>query len=163
MVTEFRDRPLKSGNGRMAFFNLEDATGQIEVVCFSKPFAEFEAVLKGDEPILVSGRLATEGEGESVVRRLHLKEAKEMSKLRSERTKQIVLEVSADVATREQLDALKEVLLRHKGSVSTVLRLKVPQRSRFDAILPARFGVTPSDELLAGLEKLLGAQAVRLQ
>ena len=163
MVSEYRERPLKSGNGRMAFFNLEDATGQIEVVCFSKPFAEYEEVLKLDEPLLVTGRLATEGDGESTVRRMLMKEAVPLARLRNDRTKKIVVELSADLLDEQQLSAVKKVLERFPGAVTSVLRLIVPQRSRTDVELPARYAVTPSDELLAGLEKIVGsAGGIRL-
>jgi DNA polymerase-3 subunit alpha len=163
MVSDYRERPLKSGTGRMAFFNLEDTSGQIEVVCFSKPFAEYEEVLKCEEPLLVSGTLVTEGEGEAVVRRIHLKEARRLAHLRNERTKQMVLAMNADTLTQPQLEELKALLGRHHGAVTTVLRLVLEGRSRTDAVLPARFAVSPSDELLAGLERLLGSQAIQLQ
>jgi DNA polymerase-3 subunit alpha len=163
VVAEYRERPLKSGNGRMAFFTLEDPFGQIEVVCFSKPFAEHEEVLKSDEPLLVTGTVAREGEGEAQVIRLHMKEAVPLHKLRAEKTKQMTIDLAADALTVEKLDALASTLVRFPGSVTTVLRMNAKERWAAEAVLPARFGVAPSDELLAGIEKLFGAGAVRLR
>ena len=163
VVTEYRERPLKSGNGRMAFFALEDPSGQVEVVCFSKPFAEFEEVLKMDEPLLVTGTVNSEGEGEAMVKRLHMKEAVPLSRVRNEKTKQIAIALPADGLTTEKIAALKRVFERCPGTVTTVLLLVVPGRSTTEAILPKRYAVTPSDELMTALEKLLGPGTVRLK
>ncbi len=163
VVVDFRERPLKSGTGRMAFFKLEDHTGQVEVVCFSKPFAEFEQALKSDEPLLVTGNVAIEGEGDAISRRVHMREATRIADLRSKKTKLVVLELNADDLTAEKSSALRETLERHKGNVPTVLRLVVPLRSKTEVILPARYAVSPSDELLLQIERVIGASAVQLR
>ena len=102
VVVDFRDRPLKSGNGRMCFFKLEDQSGQVEVVCFSKPFAEYEEVLRSDEPLLITGIVAIEGEGESVTRKIHLREAVPLARLRASKTRLMSLEVNADELTEDR-------------------------------------------------------------
>ncbi len=64
VVSALRERPLKSGDGRMAFVTLEDLTGQVEVLCFSAAYAEAEEIIKGDEPVLLTATVQHEGEGE---------------------------------------------------------------------------------------------------
>ena len=91
-----------------------------------------------------------------------MSDAVPLSRLRVEKTRQMTLTLPADGLTEERLDQLKAALERHKGPVSTVLRVIVPKRSYADYVLPADFGVTPSDELLARLEKLFGAEVARL-
>jgi hypothetical protein len=75
----------------------------------------------------------------------------------------MTLTVPADGLTEERIDQLKAMLERHKGPVTTVLRVTVPMRSYADYLLPADYNVTPSDELLARLEKLFGAEVARLR
>src|SRR5262249_55181737 len=57
IVSGYKEWPLKSGEGRMAVFQLEDSYGQVRVTCFAKPFAAHETLLKGDEPLLVTGKV----------------------------------------------------------------------------------------------------------
>ena len=163
VVVDYRERPLKSGNGRMCFFKLEDITGQVDVVCFSKPFAEFEEVLKSDEPLLVTGTVAIEGEGESVARKIHLKSVEQLRNLRAQKTKLMSLEVNADEFTAEKAQRLRETLERHRGSVPTMIRLVVPLRSKTEVMLPARFHIAPSDDLLLAVERLLGERSISLR
>jgi len=168
IVAGYKEWPLKSGEGRMCVFSLEDTFGSVRVACFAKSFAAFETVLKADEPILVTGkvkpgRIDESDENAKAQKELNLAEAVPLAKLRAEKTRQMMVELSADTLTDERMDALKAALEKHPGPVTTVLRLKVPMRSVTDCVLPARFNVTPADELLSKIEKLFGADAARLR
>ena len=168
IVSAYKEWPLKSGEGRMCVFSLEDTFGIVRVACFAKAFAAFEEVLKSDEPILVKGkvkpgRMDDSDESAKAPKELNLSDAVPLYKLRAEKTRQMTVELPADTLTDERLDALKAALEKFPGPVTTVLRLKVPMRSMTDCVLPARFNVTPSDELLVRIEKLFGADAARLR
>ena len=166
--------PLKSGDGRMAFFALEDQYGQVKVACFAKSFALHEATLKSDEPILVIGKVKvaragmgkdedSANEEQPKVKELTLNDVVLLSKLRTDKTKQILIDLPADATTTDRLDQLKSVLEKSPGPVATVLRLRLSRRSYTDCVLPPAFNITPSDELLTRIERLLGQAAARLR
>jgi DNA polymerase-3 subunit alpha len=163
LVANYRERPLKSGKGRMAIFDLEDKHGSVEVVCFSRPFEEHEATLKADEPILVTATVVFEGESESRVPRLHMRSAMTLMDLRRQKTSEIHLHLSADRVAEKQLQTLKEVLLQHVGDCRTYVHLAIPKRSRTRLVLSERYSVTPSDELLLKLERLFGERVAVLR
>jgi DNA polymerase-3 subunit alpha len=168
IVGGYKEWPLKSGEGRMCVFTLEDTFGSVRVACFAKAFAAYETVLKSDEPILVTGkvkpgRVEGDDEAQKAAKELNLTEAIPLAQLRAEKTRQMTVELSADALTDERVDALKAALQKHPGSVTTVLRLKVPLRSITDCVLPAQFNVSPTDELLVRIEKLFGENAARLR
>ncbi len=163
VVSDYRERPLKSGGGRMCSFRLEDQTGSIEVVCFSKPFAEYEDLLKSGEPLLISGNLVNEGDGENEQRRIHMREAQLLSRLRHEKTKGVIIELAADSLTREQADGLHKVLQKYHGHVPVSLRLQKPSSFRVEARLPSHLGILPSDECLQALEHYCGRESVKLR
>lgn len=163
IIADYRERALKSGKGRLAIFNLEDLEGQVEVVCFSREFDEFEAVLKSDEPQLVSARLKLEGEGEAVAPRLQLVSSITLAQLRAQKTKEVHLHLVADTVERTQLATLKDVLRRHVGDCRTYVHLALPKRSRTVLELAERYDVAPSDELLLELERLFGGRVATLR
>jgi DNA polymerase-3 subunit alpha len=169
VVSAWKEWPLKSGDGRMAVFSLEDNAGTVKVACFNKAFQQFEAVLKTDEPLLVTGKvkpgrqLDESEDAPRAAKELNLSDVVPLSRLRAEKTRQMMLRVPAEGLTEERVDQLKSVLERHKGTVSTVLRVTLPTRSYADYVLPAEFSVTPTDELLARLERLFGAEVARLR
>jgi DNA polymerase-3 subunit alpha len=163
VVADFNERPLKSGNGRMAFFRLEDPYGSIEVVCFSKAFADNEEALKSDEPLLITGNLASDRDGENQRRKIHLREAVPLSRLRLEKTQKVLVEVAAEGLSKDRLKQLQQLLRKHHGGVQVSILLRQPGRWRVEALLPPLYRVVPSDELIQSLEHLMGAQAVSLR
>jgi DNA polymerase-3 subunit alpha len=55
VVSDLRERPLKSGKGRWAVVIIEDSFGQAEALCFSNAYDDAEALLKTKEPLLITG------------------------------------------------------------------------------------------------------------
>ena len=163
IVTAYRERPLKSGKGRMAIFQLEDLHGQVEVVCFSRQFDEFEETLKSDLPILVKGKLRLEGEGENLEPRLQLERADTLADLRTRKTRQVRLSLSADLVEPKQMDALRDVLRRYRGDCPVVVELNLPKRSRTLLELSERYWIEPTDDLLLDLERVFGASVASLR
>jgi DNA polymerase-3 subunit alpha len=176
IVTGYRDLPLKSGDGRMALFQLEDTLGQVKVACFSKAFKEYENVLKSDEPILITAKVKSgrgnnddqprageDGQEVKTQKELNMSEAIELAKLRAEKTRTMMVEMAADLLTEERVEQLKQALAGSPGQVQTILRMKVPLRSVTDCVLPASFNVNPTDDLLLRIERLFGDNAARLR
>src|SRR5690606_19686212 len=154
VVSAYRERPTKRGDGRMAFFQLEDQFGQIEVVVFPKTFDKVRQTLVSDEPLLCSGKIADEGEGEQHVFRLLLEDAKPLAALRQEKTSRVEIHLDAAHVTTEQITDLKAILEGSKGGCVAVVRLRIPDRSETISSLGQDFGVTPTDDVLLKLVRL---------
>ncbi len=56
LVTQFRELINKKG-ARMAFAQLEDLSGQVELVIFPEAYRQGEMALKSEQPLLVGGKL----------------------------------------------------------------------------------------------------------
>ena len=161
IVSSLRERQLKSGKGRMAFVQLEDLEGSIEIVCFSSVYMEYEETIKADEPLLFRGSVQIEGEGENVVRKVRAEEVVLLSDVRKERTKRVVISVDAALMEGgEAVDGLKQLLRRHEGDCTVNLRVAVPGAGTALVELDEQWAVTASDELVFDLEDALGANRV---
>ena len=152
IITHLSEKIPKSGNGKMAFFSLEDLYGSIEVICFPKVHAEYEQMLKMDEPVLIKGLLVCEGDGDSVQKKVHVRSITLLSHWQLEHAKTLVLfsnadDLSADIATK-----LKQILERYQGNIPTKLVLSKASQWKVTATLPCK--VQPSEELLHDLERL---------
>jgi DNA polymerase-3 subunit alpha len=163
IVTDYQDKPTKSGNGRVAFFKLEDQYGQVKAVVFPKAYEKLQPVLGGDEPLLVTGKVVDEGEGESSDYKIFVDDAVPLAKLRSERTKSVHLYLNADAVTKAQIVELAGLLGQHRGSCSTWLHLRIPMRSETVVPLGDRYACAPSDELLTRIERLFGERVAMLR
>ncbi|HUH04389.1 MAG TPA: OB-fold nucleic acid binding domain-containing protein, partial [Kofleriaceae bacterium] len=162
VVTGYRERPTRRGDGKLAFFQLEDTNGQLEVIVFPKTFERVRPILVSDEPILCSGKVVDEGEGSQHAWRLLLEDAVPLAELRQTKTTRVDVLLNADQTTPDQIEALRGLLSGSRGSCRTVLRLQIPRRSETVIPLGDRWTVAPTDELLVGLERLFGTRVARL-
>jgi DNA polymerase III subunit alpha len=163
VVTDYKDKMTKSGNGRVAFFKLEDQVGHVEVIVFPKTFEKVHGVLTSGEPILCTGRVKNEGDEERGGLRLFLDEAVPLARARAEKTSRIHLFLNADLVSGQQMEELKSILRSHRGSCATYVHLKIPMRSETVIPLGSEFAVAPSDDLLLSIERLFGDRVAILR
>ncbi len=150
VVSEYRERPTKSGNGKIAFFNLQDQYGQVEVIVFPKTWEKVRDILTSDEPLLCSGRVVDEGEGEQHAYRFLLGEATPLARVREQKTTRMHVMLNADLVAMTQIEReLKGILSEYKGACATYLHIKIPMRSETVIPLGTAYAVSPSDDLLA--------------
>ncbi len=162
VVAAYREMPTKRGDGKLAFFQLEDAFGQIEVVVFPKTFEKVRHILVSDEPLLCSGKVKDEEAGEQRVWRLLLEDATPLAELRESKTSRVDINLNAETCSPEQIEALRLLLASSRGSCKTVLRVQIPDRSETVIVLGDNWSVAPTEELLTGLERLFGEPVARL-
>jgi DNA polymerase-3 subunit alpha len=162
VVAAYRERPTKRGDGKLAFFQLEDQFGQLEVVVFPKTFEKVRSVLISDEPLLCSGKVVDEGEGDQHAWRMLLENAVPLAELRKERTSRVEIHIDADAVTPSQIQDLRGILEGARGPCRTVLRLRIPQRSETIIPLGDGYNVAPTDDLLLRLERLFGGRVASL-
>jgi DNA polymerase III subunit alpha len=163
VVTAYRERPTRKGDGKLAFFQLEDPTGQLEVIVFPKTFEKVRHILVSDEPLLCSGKVVDEGEGSQHAWRLLLEEATPLAELRESKTSRVEIHLNADTTTPEQLESLRSILAGSRGTCDTIVRLTIPQRSETVIRLGESYQIAPTDELLARLERLFGDRVATLR
>jgi DNA polymerase III subunit alpha len=164
VVTSYQERPMKSGQGKYAFFTLEDQTGQIEFIVNARKVEEHRDLLSRDEPLLVTGTVdAPFGEGESVRERLRFIDAKPLSRVRAEKSSLLDIKLNADLVSEDQIKALEKVLRAHTGACKAVLRMEIPKRSETVIDLGDGYKVAASDDLLARIEQIFGARVAVLR
>jgi DNA polymerase-3 subunit alpha len=161
VVTAYRERPTRRGDGKLAFFQLEDAAGQLEVIVFPKTFEKVRPTLVCDEPILCKGKVVDEGEGGTHAWKMLLEEATPLSELRQAKTSKVVIEIDATTVTEQQIEDLRGILVQASGKCTAVLLMQIPDRSQTTIFLGDTFRVAPSDELLTNIEGLLGKAAAK--
>jgi len=164
VVISFQERSMKSGQGKYAFFTLEDHSGQIEFMVSSKKLDEYRDLLSKDEPLLVTGTVDTPfGEGETARERLRFFDAKPLSRVRAEKSSLLDIKLNADLVNEGQIRALEKVLRSHAGACKAVLRMEIPMRSETVLALGDDYKIAASDELLARIEQIFGARVAVLR
>jgi DNA polymerase-3 subunit alpha len=153
-------RPLKTKRGdRMAVFMLDDIAGGIEVVVFPETFGKHGHLVASDAMLLVRGKFEKDEESA----RLVATELQPISMLKERTTKEVIIHVPG--ASRNTLEALAELLSRHRGDRRVSLEMEIkkngdrPLRVRADVAQRVR----PSEKLVEEVEQLCGAGSVVLR
>lgn len=134
----------------MAFLQLEDYNGSIELVVFSDLWEKFRESLKVDAIMGFVGKIDTSrGEAKLVVESIHPpQELKEIE------TTEIHVRLSPGAHSEEELYSLRSYLFDHKGPCSLYLHLNGHDDTR-ETVIKASGQITLSGsrEVIEGLKK----------
>lgn len=136
---------------RMAFLNLEDREGTIEVVAFAEPFTQARALLESDEPLAVWGKVQHDEKSTKLIanRILSMEEAR----LQSVEVVHIKLEAAA--MDKDGLGRLRHLLMSHPGECKALLHLVVQDRG--EAVLElGKLPVNPTHSFFEDMQQYFG-------
>ncbi len=117
-------KTLTRKNDPMAFFTLEDMTGNIEVLVFPKVMEKALPFLADDKIVQVSGRLSDKDEEFKLIaediKELPNDDLYAMAMNEMQKSKQLVLHM-AGLHNMEALNKIKDILQAHKGNAQVYL------------------------------------------
>jgi DNA polymerase III subunit alpha len=172
MVEGYRERPMKTGGGKMAFFELEDRMGRIEVKVRPQQVDAFSAVLASGEPVVLKGMMAydrrnqddaDEENAAEPTPQILLDEAQLLSDFIRTETRGVALRIAHERARTEQLQKLAELFRTCRGGCPVTLTLSLDDGTEVQLALGSEFRVEASDPMLAGLERLFGDRVAELR
>jgi DNA polymerase-3 subunit alpha len=164
VVAAARERMNKEKGTRFGFVTLEDLTGTCEVICWAsrassngrpaqKGWADWEHLLKGDEPVVVHGEVRINNREEENPRaEITAFEVEPLAAVRSQKTSEIALRIDAEKLTRERAGELKSLLGRFSGGCAVTVRAVIPEATETTIAVPDR--VQPADELIEAARRL---------
>ncbi len=164
VVAALRERVTREKGTRFGIATLEDASGTVEVICWGgraaqngrpaqKGYADWEAFLKSDEPLLVHGEVRiNERDAENPKAEITATDVEPLSQVRAHKTTEIALRIDAERLTAERAGDLKALLGRHPGNTRVTVRAVIPEQTETTISVPAK--VQPADELIESARRL---------
>jgi DNA polymerase-3 subunit alpha len=141
LASGLKEIMTKKGD-RMAFLNLEDMKGFVEVILFPEVFKAALPCLRGGDPILVRGVLDLSED--------HVKikgtEVHTLSEVFSPSMKTLHLKIPLFLLTSSQLSDLKEIIIAHKGFCRVLLHLTDGKQQETVIALSDHYTVDPTQE-----------------
>ncbi len=158
VVSELKERPLKSGKGRWAVVLLEDSFGQAEILCFSSAYDNAERLLKTKEPLLVTGRaLIDDGDedGAQPKPKLRLKEVRLLAEAQMARMPCLKLDLRHTKVDDQTLLRINQAVTLYPGDKPVHISFLIDRDTEIELRLPKTKWVMPSNDLMAHLEKTI--------
>ena len=149
LMSSLREIISKKGS-RMAFGQLEDLGGSVELVIFPEAFAKHEMQVKSDQPLLVAGNLKKEGDSVKIM-------VDRVGVLEDVLKKSKNMTFKIDATMREQLEPLGALLQRFPGTTGVELEIEVAdmQKTVTLGVLEPQ-GINPSNQFFEDLHGLFG-------
>jgi DNA polymerase-3 subunit alpha len=154
IIASLSEKITKKGD-RMAFAVLEDRLGSVEIMVFPDVFSRTSEFIKSDEPLLVTGTVEA---GEDS-RKIKATDIVPLLTAKEQNTSKVFFTLKADMLQRDQLESLKDIICRYRGSCKTYVHMIIPERIRTTIRLPESYSVQASEDLTLEVERLLGYNA----
>ena len=158
VINNLKEINTKKGD-RMAFVTLEDLSGVVEVIVFSDLYKNASLLLKGEEPVVIKGRVDAGEESVKLIASEVLPFAQAVGKL----TTSIHLQVRSEGLLRKDLEAIKGVFEDCRGNCPVYLHLVLPEKREAVIALGDEWKLDSSDQLIQRMKDLLGYEAVSFQ
>jgi len=154
MLSIVKEVTTKKGE-RMAFLNLEDKEGILEVVVFPEVFSQSRHLLEGDDPRVVMGSIQHDDKASKILanRIMTLEEAQ------VETVETVHFYLQADRVDREVLARLRHLLVSHPGECKTQLHLTVDRESEAVIALSPKLHINPSRTFFQEVAQHFGPNA----
>jgi DNA polymerase-3 subunit alpha len=172
MVEGYRERVFKDGGGKMAFFELEDLTGRVNVKVRGNSIDTYAPVLSSGEPVLLTGKVSfprrdddapEEGADVAPEPTILLNDAVLLRDAVARDARQLVIKLHAKGVKKEQLSKLRDVVSASRGACQVVVHLSLESGAEALLSLGKDHRVEVTDALLSGLERVFGAQVAELR
>ena len=151
VVESLKLKRTKKGD-KMAIMHLEDLTGSTEVVVFPDVFTTAAPLLKGDEPLLVTG---TAEIGDSAAK-IIAKEIKSLHGLELKAARAVIVSLENEKSSKEILEGLKDAVFKYPGDCKLMFKVVSPKRESVMISAHYRYRVLPCPQFLKEVEGILG-------
>ncbi|HMB16653.1 MAG TPA: DNA polymerase III subunit alpha [Pelovirga sp.] len=158
VVSGVKELVTKKGD-RMAFVTLEDLTGSLELVVFPEVYAAGMELIKGEEPIIVSGELDV---GEEACKLL-VSDIALLREVRKTMARRVRIRLTTPGLQETQLRQLKSIVQRYRGDCDVLLQMVIPNRSETLIKLPAQLKMAAAEEAMAEVETLFGYSVMHFE
>jgi DNA polymerase-3 subunit alpha len=140
----------------MAFVQLEDLRGSIEVVVFPSVYAGCQDLLGDDQPVFVQGKVQQDDKGVKVLADSLIV----IDKAEAMWTSKIQFNLDTQRSDRGILIELRKILRRHPGDCQGIIRLQMQDEVEAFLAMADNWRIQPGEALNREVNGLLGYPAV---
>jgi DNA polymerase-3 subunit alpha len=157
IVTTVKSMLTKKGD-RMAYLSLEDLQGMVEVIVFPDLYKNAVDLLVPERLVRVTGTVDRGDKG----MKIRGSKVEPLAEVQAQAIKRVHIRLLDHPDTTEQLPRLREVFLRHPGSTTIALTLRMDSTLEAETAPLPHLTVTPSERFVADVEEVLGKGAIFL-
>jgi DNA polymerase-3 subunit alpha len=140
----------------MAFIQLEDLHGGVEVIVFPSVYASCQDLLSDDHPVMVQGKVQLDEKGAKILADTVIP----MEKAEAMWTAKVQFNIDAQRSDKAVLADLRDLLRRHPGDCQGMICIKMANDVETVLAMAESWRFRPGDALTREVNGLLGYPAV---
>jgi DNA polymerase-3 subunit alpha len=157
MIQGLRVQKSKRDQKLYAQAALEDATGKIDLICFSRDYERLQGQLKIEAPVLVRGVLMGDDDAAS---KISVSSIQSLEEVQVKLPTRVRIRISIERASEEMLSELKSAADAAPGPGKVMLQLE--KKDEYSVILePDAMSVAADRTWVARIEELVGKGTVQ--
>lgn len=155
LITSVKQIPTKKDPSKfIKFVTIEDLTGKIEAVCFTRKLQEYDSYLQSEQKVIISGKVQRrEEENPNII--IESVKAVENSNI-------LTIELLEEMSYEEMV-ALKDVLAQNSGSDPVVIKIASDSGEKVKVLSSSMFWVNSSNELVSTIKNSFSKVSVSLK
>jgi DNA polymerase III subunit alpha len=157
IITTVKSMLTKKGD-RMAYLSLEDLHGVVEIIVFPDLYKNAADLLVPERLVRITGTV-DRGEKGTKIRGSKIEP---LAEVQAQMIKRVHIRLTDHPDVPERIPRLREVFLRHPGSTSVSLTMRVASMLEAETAPLPHLTVTPSERFVADVEEVLGKGAIFL-
>jgi DNA polymerase III subunit alpha len=140
----------------MAFIQVEDLHGSVEVIVFPSVYGTCQELLGADRPVMVQGKVQQDEKGAKILADTIIP----MAKAEAMWTAKVQFNIDGGRSDKADLDKLHDILRRHPGDCQGVLHIKMADNVEAHIAMDEKWRIQPGPALAREVNGLLGYPAV---
>ena len=152
-VTDKKGRPF-------AFLKMEDLFGSVEVIAFNETYDRYLGIIQVDNIVVVDGHVDKRRGQPQIISNSF--ERIESMREKHQHNISLMLDIDTKVLTNDEIQQMATLFEQHQGETNIELNVLSAEAKRPFAMHVRKFVVEPNEELMSGLESILGKEAVAL-
>jgi DNA polymerase-3 subunit alpha len=149
LIENLKIKRTKRGD-KMAVVSLEDPTGSTDVIIFPNTFESYAHLLKGDEPLLVSGSAEVDGRSAKII----AQEIESLEAVRQRAIRAIELRLRPQNMSRTLLENIRDVFFKYPGECAVLFRVDMGEGKEIVIQAHQHYKILPCDEVKQEIEAL---------
>ena len=144
----------------MAFVQVEDLQGSIEVLVFSEVYDRHQGLIAPDTVLLIEGTISQRDTPPKII----ANSLERVENLREKFQNQLQLNIKLDTSevSEEDLQEMATLFGSNSGETPVKLQIKSEHASKPIQMSVRKYVVEPTNELMKGLRNVVGQEAVHL-
>ncbi len=151
----------KKSNKPFVIFQLENLTGSVECAAFDRTYEGAKALFKDGTPVFVTGTVRRNSDQDPAS--ISARSVIPLEDIMSTSTAALHLHIFESECTGETLPKLRELLLRHHGTIPVVLCVSTLASTVAFIEIGSKYYIKPSLALLQDLRALLGEKRFKIK